>query len=270
MPSRPQSSMPIHRRPLTTMDAFDFFVLYRLPYLACPFYAVMLTVRIWVWLRFYNPALELLPGGKGRVYRVWKRQYRPTIDIFPGRPRTRKMEWKRTIMGFAFFTGLWKRDKALWLGSWCLHLGLLLLVVAHVRVALPPELDAVCLTVALGGSGLMTVSGVYLSVRRVVVRRVREITDFRDYLAEFVLLCFSATAFLMLLEGGATAETLRRYVVALCTGTSPALDIRPMFVYHLLAAYSLLIAIPFSHLLHLGGIFLSRAFLGTSDTFAGE
>ena len=252
------------------MDAFDFFILYRLPYLACPFYIIMLTVRIWVWLRFYNPALKLLPGGKGRVYRVWKRQYRPTIDIFPGRPRTRGMEWKRSIKGFVFFAGLWKRDKVLWLGSWCLHLGLLLVVVAHVRVALPPELDAVCLAVALGGSGLMSASGVYLWVRRLVVQRVREITDFRDYLAEFILLCFAVTAFLMLLDEGVTAEQLRRYASALLTGTAPVLEVQPMFVYHLLAAYSLLIAIPFSHLLHLGGIFLSRAFLGTSDTFAGE
>ena len=252
------------------MDAFDLFILYRLPYFACPFYVIMLTLRIWVWLRFYNPALKLLPGGKGRVYRVWKRQYRPTIRIFPGRPRTRGMEWKRTIMGFVFFTGLWKRDRVLWLGSWCLHLGLLLLVVAQVRVALPPEWDPICLNIALVGSGLMAVSGVYLLLRRVVVQRVREITDFRDYLAEFILLCFSATAFLMLLEGGVTSETLRRYVTALLTGRTIVLDVQRMFVWHLLAAHLLLIVIPFSHLLHLGGVFFSREFLGTSDTFAGE
>ncbi len=260
----------VERLGLTAMNAFEFFVLYRLPYLACPFYLIMLGVRIWVWTRFYNPALKLLPDARGPVYRVWKRQYRPTIHIFPGRPRARGLEWKRAIMGFVFFSGLYKRDKVLWLGSWSLHLGLFLVIIAHARAILSPNLDRLFLYVALAGSGLMTTSGVYLLLRRVIVPRVREITDFRDYLAECILLCFSATAFLLMLDGGVTSETLRRYVSALLTGTSTVLDVKRMFVWHMLSAHLLLIVIPFSHLLHSGGIFLSREFLGTSDTYAGE
>ena len=155
------------------MDDFEFFILYRLPYLACPFYLIMLGVRIWVWMRFYNPALKLLPRARGSVYGVWKRQYRPTIHIFPG-SRSQGTEWKRAIKGFVFFTGLYKRDKVLWLGSWSLHLGLFLVIVAHVRVILPPDQELICLRVALTGSGLMTVSGTYLLLRRIIVQRVRE------------------------------------------------------------------------------------------------
>lgn len=251
------------------MNGFEFFVLYRLPYLVCPFYLIMLGVRIWVWMRFYNPALKLLPRARGSVYGVWKQQYRPTIHIFPGL-RSRGTEWKRAIKGFVFFSGLYKRDKVLWLGSWSLHLGLLLVIVAHVRVILPPGIDPICLQVALIGSGLMTVSGTYLLLRRMVVQRVREITDFRDYLAECILLSFSATAFLVVLDGGVSSETLRHYVSGLLTGTTAVIEVQRIFVWHLFAAQLLLIVIPFSHLLHLGGIFLSREFLGTSDTFAGE
>lgn len=251
------------------MNGFEFFVLYRLPYLVCPFYLIMLGVRIWVWMRFYNPALKLLPRARGSVYGVWKRQYRPTIHIFPG-SRSQGAKWKRAIKGFVFFTGLYKRDKVLWLGSWSLHLGLLLVIVAHVRVILPPGIDPICLQVALIGSGLMTVSGTYLLLRRMVVQRVREITDFRDYLAECILLSFSVTAFLVVLDGGVSSEILRHYVSGLLMGTTAVIEVQRIFVWHLLAAQLLLIVIPFSHLLHLGGIFLSREFLGTSDTFAGE
>ncbi len=169
-----------------------------------------------------------------------------------------------------FFSGLYKRDKVLWLGSWSLHLGLLLIIVAHIRVILPPDLDPICLHIALIGSGLMTVSGTYLLLRRIIVQRVREITDFRDYLAEIVLLFFSATAFLVVLDGGVSSETLRHYVSGLLTGTTAVIEVPHIFFWHMLAAQLLLIVIPFSHLLHLGGIFLSREFLGTSDTFAGE
>ena len=251
------------------MNGFEFFVLYRLPYLTCPFYLIMLGVRIWVWMRFYNPALKLLPRARGSVYGVWKRQYRPTIHIFPG-SRSQGTEWKRAIKGFVFFTGLYKRDKVLWLGSWSLHLGLFLVIVAHVRVILPPDLELICLRVALIGSGLMTVSGTYLLLRRIIVQRVREITTFRDYLAEFILLSFSATAFLVVLDSGVSSEALRHYMSGLLTGTTAVIEVQRIFVWHMLAVQLLLIVIPFSHLLHLGGIFLSREFLGTSDTFAGD
>ena len=251
------------------MDGFEFFILYRLPYIAILFYLIMLSVRIWVWMRFYNPAIKLLPRARRSVYGVWKQQYRPTIHIFPG-SRSQRTEWKRAIKGFVFFTGLYKRDKVLWLGSWSLHLGLFLVIVAHVRVILPPNLDPICLRVALIGSGLMTISGIYLLLRRIIVQRVREITDFRDYLAEFILLFFSLTAFLMVLDGGISSEALRHYVYSLSTGAAAVIEVQRIFVWHMLAAQLLLIVIPFSHLLHLGGIFLSREFLGTSDTFAGD
>ena len=251
------------------MNGFEFFILYRLPYFALPFYLIMLGIRLWVWMRFYNPALKLLPRARGSVYGVWKQQYHPTIHIFPG-PRSKSTEWKRAIKGFVFFAGLYKRDKILWLGSWSLHLGLVLAIAAHVRVILPSGLDSICLNIALLGSGLMTVSGTYLLLRRIIVQRVREITDFRDYLAEVILLFFSATAFLMILDGGVSAEALRHYASGLLTGTAAVIDVQRMFIWHMLASQLLLIVIPFSHLLHSGGIFLSREFLGTFDTYAGE
>ena len=73
-----------------------------------------------------------------------------------------------------------------------------------------------------------------------------------------------------MLDGGVSSESLRRYVADLSTGTAAVIEVQRIFVWHMLAAQLLLIVIPFSHLLHLGGIFLSREFLGTSDTFAGE
>ena len=254
------------------MDGFDFFVLYRLPYVAFPVYLVMLAVRTWVWMRFYNPALKLLPGARGPVYNTWERQYRPTIHIFPGRQRSAGLERKRSLKGFLLFSGLWKRDKVLWVGSWTLHLGLLLVALAHVRVivSLGDFEYWVSVQVALFGSGLMTVSGVYLLLRRVFVQRVREITDLRDYLAELVLLAFSATAFVMMLGGGVASEVLQNYMLGMMTGVWEVLDVPRIFIWHMLCTQLLLIVTPFSHLLHSGGIFLSREFLGTSDTFAGE
>jgi nitrate reductase gamma subunit len=153
-----------------------------------------------------------------------------------------------------------------------LHLGLLLIALAHVRVFVPlgASLNQICVEIALAGSGLMTVSGIYLLIRRVLVKRVREITDFRDYLAEFILLAFSATAFIMMHEGEVTSELVREYLAGLLSFSPNVVDLKPIFIWHIFCAQLLLIVTPFSHLLHSGGIFLSREFLGTSDTFAGE
>jgi nitrate reductase gamma subunit len=254
------------------MELFTYFVLYQLPYVAIPFYMVMLGVRIWVWLRFYNPALKLLPGARGSVFQIWRRQYRPTIHLFPGRPRTKGLEWVRLVKGFLFFTGLWKRDKVLWVGSWLLHFGLALYVLGHARLILPLglQIDHVLIFVTTVGCWLMTVSGVYLLFRRVLVQRVREITDFRDYLSDLILLAFSFTALMVALDGGVSGDEAVAYLIGFFTFSQMGVDAGAWWVWHMLALQALLLVMPFSHLLHFGGIFLSRQFLGTSDSFAGE
>ena len=248
------------------------FVLYVLPYFSVPIYLVMLAVRLWVWLRFYNPALVLLPGARGSVYQTWKRQYRPTINLFPRRSRTKGLEVRRTLKGFLLFSGLWKRDKALWVGSWPLHVGLGLVVLAHVwMIVLPGRgTDDFHELFGLAGSGVMTVSGAYLLLRRLVIKRVREITDLRDYLAEVILLFFSATASILLWNGGLDVAAMGAYAMGLVTFADVPLAGSPILIWHLLSVYLLLLIMPFSHLLHFGGIFLSREFLGSSDSFAGE
>ena len=257
---------------MVTMDRFSFIVLYVLPYITVPFYGIMMGVRIWVWMRFFNPALVLLPGARGSVYHIWKEQYRPTISLFPIRTRTRLVEGVRFIKGFVFFTGLWKRDKVLWIGSWLLHVGLGLFVLAHVRLLVfwGPEMDRFLTDMAKVGSGLMAVSGMFLLIRRVLVKRVREITGFRDYLAEGILLSFASTAFGLGLTGGVDAALVRTYLGDLLTFSHTPVNWNGLWVWHMVCLQLLLMVMPFSHLLHLGGIFLSRAFLGSSDSFAGE
>jgi len=254
------------------MEHFAYFIVYQMPYITVPFYVVMLCLRIWVWLRFYNPALKLLPQAWGSVFQIWQRQYRPTIYLFPGRPRTQGLEWLRSIKGFLFFSGLWKRDKVLWVGSWLLHLGLALYVLAHVRLVLPlgAQADHLLVSVTTVGCGLMVGSGIYLLLRRILVQRVREITDFRDYLSDLVLFAFSFSALMVALDGGISGEDAVAYLVGMATFSAVVIDGGEWWVWHMLSIQALLVVMPFSHLLHFGGIFLSRQFLGTSDSFSGE
>jgi len=72
------------------------------------------------------------------------------------------------------------------------------------------------------------------------------------------------------MDGGASAEEVVAYFFGLFTFTNGVVNAGVWWVWHMLALQFLLMIIPFSHLLHFGGIFLSRQFLGTSDSFAGE
>ena len=212
---------------LGNLENLNHFILYQMPFVTLPFYVVMVGVRGWVWLRFYNPALKLLPGAWGSVFQIWQRQYRPTIHLFPRKQGPRGLEWGRFFRGFFLFSGLWKRDRILWIGSWSLHLGLALFALAHVRFALPRESVFNMMLVALTGFScwVMTLSGVYLLVRRLLVQRVREITDFRDYLAELLLLVFSFTALMVSQTGGVSVEDAHAYLAALLGGM-PVLESR--------------------------------------------
>ena len=252
------------------MDAFGSFVLYTLPYLIVPFYVGMIGFRFWVWVRFYNPAVKLLPGA-GSMFQIWRRQYRPTINIFPARPRSRGTEVIRTVKGFLFFSGLFKRDKALWVGSWVYHVALGLVMLAHVRLFwMVQAWESTFDQVSKWGCLMVLISGIYLLIRRVVVKRVREITDFRDYLAEFLVLAVVGSAYPAIYhDQTVTLDQVRTYLMGLVTFSGERVGMEPVFVWHFFLLNLLLAVMPFSHLLHFGGIFLSRHFLGSSDTFAG-
>ena len=252
------------------MDEFGYFVLYTLPYFTLPFYLAMVGYRFWVWFRFYNPAVKLMPGPLS-IFKIWSRQYRATIEIFPGR-RSRGVEWVRTVKGLVFFTGLFKRDRTLWVGSWLFHVALVLVLAAHLRVVwrLPVAVERVLGAMGAYGGVLLLVSAVYLLVRRLAVQRVREITSIRDYLAELLFLGAAASGYVGVSHSQVDLAQVRAYLIGLLrfSEVRPAVD--PTLVWHLLLVQVLLVTMPFSHLMHFGGIFLSRKFLGSSDTFAGE
>lgn len=265
---------------MSATEGFGYFVVFVFPYISAPLYLLVLGYRIWTWAKQYNPAVTLMPGSKS-VYRIWTRQYRPTIDLFPRAHARRGTEAFRFVRGMLLFSGLFKVDRALWLGTWPFHAALLLVAVAHLRMlwdfsfltsALGMSgrtVDAVTAVAADAGGTVLVVSSVYLLARRLRVKRAREVASAGDYVVGLTILGVALTGCAARLWSAADTGTVRAYAAGLVTfsGAPPPAD--AVFVWHLLLSQVLLLYMPFSHLMHFGGIFLSRAFLGSSDSFAG-
>jgi len=250
------------------MDEYAYVIGCVLPYVTVPLSAVLVAGRVWTWLKQYDPAVALKPGP-GSVYRTWSRQYRSTIRLFPAVTRTRLARLGRTVRGLLLFSGLLKRDPALWVGSWLLHVSLLAVILAHLGLPGRPVLGPSQTSVLRAGGAVLAAALLCLLARRVLLRRVRQVAEFRDYAVELVLLGLVATGIAAARSGAVDAGSVRAYVSGLLAfrGVPPPSD--PAFLGHLLLFQVLLLRLPRSHLLHAPGIFLSRALMGSSDALAG-
>lgn len=262
-------SHPLRER---RIESIRYITLVVLPYVVVPLYLWLILRRLWFWMKLYNPALKLIPGP-GSTIRVWARQYRPTIELFPKEtPDPLAVRVWRDVKGFLLFSGLFARDKALWLGSWLFHASLAVILVVHLKWLFPLASwvgdDRLAQAARVSGRVLM-VSAVYLLVRRLLVTRVRQITSFSDYFAEVVFALTVATG-LWVGADPPDASMVSGYLAGLFALSPSAPPFGLNLVLHLLLFEVLLVAMPFSHLLHSGGIFMSRRFLASPDTFSGD
>lgn len=222
-------------------------------------------------MKLYNPALKLIPGPRSTA-KMWARQYKPTIELFPKSPLPLGTRLWRDFKGLFLFSGLFRKDVVLWIGTWLFHLALTVLFVLHLKWLLPLTEwvgDETLVRVGRWAGHLLAASAVYLLVRRLVVARVRQITSLTDYTSEALLLITVITG-LWVVEDRPVASDVTDYLSSLVALSPTVPAFRPNMVLHLLSFQLLLLVMPFSHLLHSGGIFFSRRFLASPDTFSGD
>lgn len=229
------------------MNQLSFFIGGLLPYLAIAVFVVGMGYRIRVWFNTPQP-------GKMTLY-------------------TNQSESKaKSVLAEALlFPSLFKGDKTLWFFAWVFHVTLALVFLGHLRV-ITGLLDSVMLSLGMSPQAINTMSSVsggaagvillataaLLLFRRVVQQRVREISSFSDYFALLLLLAIIVTGNQMRFgEHFDLAET-RAWASSLLV-FSPKVPGNSAFLLHALLAQVLIIYIPFSKVLHFGGIFFTQA-----------
>jgi len=169
---------------------------------------------------------------------------------------------------------LFRGDRVLWGFAWAFHVVLALVFVGHFRVF--TNVDSVLMSAGMSEAGIQLMSSgaggaagiviliaaVLLLLRRLIIERVREITGWGDILALLLIGAILITGNMM--RFGAEHFDLaltREYFLSLATfrgvGDAAALQ-NSSFLLHMGLALLLMMYIPFSKILHFGGIFFSH------------
>jgi nitrate reductase gamma subunit len=158
----------------------------------------------------------------------------------------------------------------LWLCSLAFHWALLLILLRHLRLFLEPVPAFVNTIERLDGYFQIGVPPLYLSdvillaaLAYLLFRRFRDpalryLSLFSDYFALFLLLAIAVTGILMRYFTRVDILSVKQFALSLAAfRPSAPQTLSTLFLCHLLLVCALAAYLPFSKLMHLGGVFLS-------------
>lgn len=233
------------------MDTYAYFVGAVLPYIVVPFFLIAMVYRFRIWLKTPQP-------GK--------------LTLFPATDSTFKGVLSETL----FFPSLFRGDRVLWSFAWLFHATLALVFLGHIRVFTglidrtllsagmsPQGIDAMSYYAGGAAGILLLATGLLLLFRRLGIARVREISSLPDFLAPLLLIAIIATGDMIRFGTHFDLDQTRTWVSSLLA-FSPLVPQNGMFLLHLTLAQLLIAFIPFSKILHFGGIFFTQTLIKRS------
>ncbi len=221
------------------------------------------------------PYVALLVFVVGMIYRLytWKKLASPVMTLFPA-PDTGQGNAVNTLKEAVLFKSLFYGDRVLWVFAWVFHAVLALIVIGHFRVftgtidaMLEPMIGKAGVEAMSSGAGggagvVILLALVLLLVRRLTLQRAREVTGLADYLALLLIGAIIVTGNMMRFSDVHFDLTYTRdYFGALATFsnvTDMTALTNNLFLVHMCLAFLLIMVIPFSKILHLGGIFFTH------------
>jgi nitrate reductase gamma subunit len=165
----------------------------------------------------------------------------------------------RLFREVVFFESLFKSTKWTWLFGWMFHLGLLLVLLRHLRYFMDPVWLPIQLIQPFGKyAGFAMVIGLAgLLVRRIFVDRVRYISSPSDYLWLVMLIVIGFSGLMMSFVVHTDVVMVKSFFVGLMGFDFKTLPLDMPLMVHLLLVAVLMLLFPFSKLLHVPGLFFS-------------
>ena len=212
------------------------------------------------------PPITLLTFMTAMTYRVvvWNRLPLPALTLFPSPSGSGVIG---VVVEALFFPTLFCGNRALWFLSWTFHALLLAIIAAHIQAvldlsalwsALGVNDAAVSLFVGRASGVMILVAVVGLLGRRVALRRVREISTLADYFSLLLILAVVVTGNVVRFQGQLDVAVVRDYFRDLATFHFATPPMNGWFLLHLLLAQLLILYMPFSKMLHFGGVFFTH------------
>jgi len=216
----------------------------------------------------YFSAAVFLTGMGWRLYN-WLRAPVPLKIVLTPGPATSAGVARRLVGEALLFRSLFGADRGLWGAAWLFHISLGLLALGHFGGLVAPEFASATLglteaqfhrlaQVTGGVFGIVAVVPLlYLLRRRLTSERLRYFSTWSDYFTLGLLLLVMATGNQMRFLAGLDLAQARQFVAGLIAFHPVPPPAQTAFVAHLLLVCALLIYIPFSKLVHLGGLVFS-------------
>jgi nitrate reductase gamma subunit len=217
------------------------------------------------------PPITVLVFLGGLAYRLleWRKQGMPKMTLYPA-PEPGAATFWGVLKATFFSPSLYKEDGVLWTGAWVFHATLALILIGHIRVgtdfpalwaALGINADTMSTTVGTSAGVVILLAVLLLTYRRLAIPRVQEITQTGDYLALFLLFAVILSGNVMRFQGHFDLNLTREYFAGLIRFQTPIPPLNGWFLVHFLLGQILFLYLPFSKLLHLGGIFFTQTVL---------
>lgn len=158
-----------------------------------------------------------------------------------------------------FFESLFKSNLWTWGFGWLFHMGLVLVLMRHLRYFTDPVWSWVAFIQPFGiYAGLVMLLGLSgLWARRFFVDRVRYISTPSDHLMLALLIGIAATGLLMKFISHTDVIGVKNFFIGLMHFNIQPLPADGVLFLHLLMVALLMIIFPFSKLLHAPGVFFS-------------
>ena len=165
---------------------------------------------------------------------------------------------------------IYREAKWLWLAAIAFHWSLLVILLRHLRLFVEPVPKVALLLDRLDGflqigapvlylTDIALLAGLlYLLQRRLRDPQIRFISLFTDYFALFLLLSIAVSGVWMRYFARTDIVAVKQFAIGLATFAPAApKGVGAWFYVHLVLVSTLAAYLPFSKLLHLGGVFLS-------------
>lgn len=212
-------------------------------------------------LLFYVASAILVVGLFYKIREYWRTPAPLKIPTTPA-PTTQTGVVLRMGRELVFFESLFRSNKWIWIFGWMFHMGLFVVLASHLRYFTEPVWWWVALLQPFGKYAAFAMLGglAGLWARRLLVDRVRYITDPSDHLMLALLVGIGATGATMRYLTHTDIVAVKAFFLGLMRFDWAHLQILPadfvLFV-HLLLIVGLMIVFPFSKLLHAPGVFFS-------------
>ena len=258
--------------PLSLYTLFGVII----PYCAFAAFVVGFIIRILNWGRSAVPFRIPTTAGQEKSL-PWIKQNkldnpsskagvvgRMALEVLFFRSLFRNASTEKTEDGIAIGSAKW-----LWLFALIFHWSMLIIVLRHFRLFLDPIPAWITALEGLDGmfqiglpviylTDLGIVAGItFLFIRRVVVPRIRYISQTIDYFPLVLLFGIALAGIIMRYFTKVDMSAVKELTLGLVRFTPQATVTEPIFYIHIFLVCCLLVYFPWSKLMHVGGIFLS-------------